>query len=29
MKDALSWPVSQGTFYACELGAPSGEGIAP
>jgi hypothetical protein len=28
-QDALSWLKSQGTFYACELGVPSGEGITP
>jgi hypothetical protein len=28
-EDASSWPKSQGAFYVCELGVPSGEGIAP
>jgi hypothetical protein len=29
MKDVSSWPKGQGAFYPCELGVPSGEGIAP
>jgi len=28
-QDALSWLKSQGAFYVCELGVPSGEGIRP